>query len=135
MLQHNPLCRGKIRCAKCGGEHEYDKCTNKTELKCCNCGGQHSAPHGGCEKQKEAREVQKYKIMHQVSYSEAVKKVVKEKCNGPVHVTEQNIRRNPNKNTGFSDKKIIDIVENNSRQTNSNILSLNIKIRRNIFGK
>lgn len=42
--------------------------------------------------------------MHQVSYSEAVKKVVKEKCNGPVHVTEQNIRSNPNKNTGFSDK-------------------------------
>lgn len=35
-------CRGKIRCAKRGGEHEYDKCTNKTELKCCNCGGQHS---------------------------------------------------------------------------------------------
>lgn len=59
-------CRGKIRCAKCG---------ENIELKCCNCGGQHSAAYGGCEKQKEAREVLKYKIIHQVSYVEALKKV------------------------------------------------------------
>ena len=54
-------CRGKIRCAKCGGEHEYDKCDKDAVLKCCNCGGNHSAAYGGCEKQKEAREVQKVK--------------------------------------------------------------------------
>ena len=72
-------CRGKIRCSKCGSEHEYGQCGDNTELKCCNCGGRHSAAYGGCVKQKEAKEVQKYKITHKVSYAEAIKHIVKNK--------------------------------------------------------
>jgi len=72
-------CRGKIRCAKCGGEHKYGECEQDAVLKCCNCGGNHSAAYGGCEKHKEAKEVQKCKMIHKVSYAEAVKKIEMEK--------------------------------------------------------
>lgn len=48
-------------------------------LKCCNCGGQPSAAYGGCEKQKEAKEVQKVKVTYKVSYADAIKKIVKDK--------------------------------------------------------
>ena len=72
-------CRGKLRCAKCGGEHEYGKCGKDDVLKCCNCGGQHSAVYGGCEKQREAKEVQKIKVTYKVSYADAIKKIVKDK--------------------------------------------------------
>ncbi len=67
------VCRGKVRCAKCEGEHDYDKCTEVNGLKCCNCGGSHSAAYGGCEVQMKAREVQKYKAEYKVTYAEAVK--------------------------------------------------------------
>lgn len=75
----------------------------KVELKCCNCVGQHSAAYGGCEKQKEAREVQKFKIIHQVSYAEALKKVHDNDRNSqrPTYPPEQN-RRSENAET--SDK-------------------------------
>ncbi|KAI2664043.1 Nucleic-acid-binding protein from transposon X-element [Labeo rohita] len=33
------VCKGKQRCGKCSGEHEYGKCQEGTKLKCCNCGG------------------------------------------------------------------------------------------------
>lgn len=55
----------------------WRQCGDNIELKCCNCGGQHSAAYGGCAKQKEAKEVQKYKIAHTVSYAEAIKSIVK----------------------------------------------------------
>ena len=68
-------CRDKIRCAKFGGDHEYDKWDKDAVLKCCNCVGNHSAAYGGCEKHKEAREVQKVKIINKVSYAGATKKI------------------------------------------------------------
>lgn len=33
------MCKGKRRCARCGGEHEYGKCGDGVRPKCCNCGG------------------------------------------------------------------------------------------------
>lgn len=68
-------CKGKMRCAKCGGEHEYGKCVEGTKIRCCNCGGEHSAAFGGCPVQQQAREAQKYKVLNQVSYADALKKV------------------------------------------------------------
>lgn len=68
-------CKGKQRCARCGGEHEYGNCGQDTKVKCCNCGGEHSAAFGGCPVQRQAREVQKYKVTNQVSYADAAKKV------------------------------------------------------------
>ncbi len=65
------FCKGKIRCAKCGGEHEYGKCEEGVEIKCCNCGGGHSAAYAGCPVQQEAHEVQKVKTVQNLTYAEA----------------------------------------------------------------
>lgn len=72
-------CRGKVRCAKCGGDHDYGKCEAEV-LKCCNCGGPHSAAYGGCEKQKEAKEVQKCRVLRKMSYANALKTVQNDKA-------------------------------------------------------
>lgn len=48
------------------------KCEKDAKVKCCNCGGDHSAAYGGCIVQKEAKEVQRVKIM---STTEALKQV------------------------------------------------------------
>lgn len=66
-------CKWKQRCAKCGGEHDYGKCNKDAKLKCCNCGGEHSAAYAGCVVQKQAKEVQRYKVMNKVTYAEALK--------------------------------------------------------------
>lgn len=65
----------KPRCPKCAGEHEYGGCTAGAKVKCCNCGGEHSAAYQGCEVQKKAKEVQRYKVQNKVSYAEATEKV------------------------------------------------------------
>lgn len=39
-------CRGKPRCAKCGGGHEYGGCGEKAELRFCSCGDPHSTAYG-----------------------------------------------------------------------------------------
>ncbi|XP_035984310.1 uncharacterized protein LOC118557929, partial [Fundulus heteroclitus] len=74
-------CKGKMRCARCGGSHEYGKCDKDAKVKCCNCGGEHSAAYGGCIVQREARQAQRIKITEKVSYAEALRKVRKESTN------------------------------------------------------
>ena len=49
--------KGKQRCGKCGGDHEYDKCESDVK-KCSNCGGGHTAAYGGCPVRKRAVVVQ-----------------------------------------------------------------------------
>lgn len=65
------------------------------QLKCCNCGDQHSAAYGGCAKQKEAKEIQKYKLTHQVFYVDTLKEINKARkdtnANRYVSPTEQNV--------------------------------------------
>ncbi len=39
-------CKEKRRCARCGEDHEYEKCRRKVQLKCCNWGGNHSVAYG-----------------------------------------------------------------------------------------
>lgn len=78
------VCKGKERCSRCGGEHEYGKCAEGAKLKCCNCGGEHSSAYRGCEASKKAEEVQRIKVNHGVSYAEAVKVV-----SGNKQVTKQ----------------------------------------------
>ena len=72
------VCKGKKRCSRCGGEHDYGECEEGAKVKCCNCGGEHSAAYGGCEASKKAQEVQKVKVVQGISYAEAVKKVSEE---------------------------------------------------------
>lgn len=72
-------CKGKQRCSKCGGEHDYGKCDTNATMKCCNCGGEHSAAYRGCEVSKRMQEVQRVKVTQGVSYAEAVRSVEKVK--------------------------------------------------------
>ncbi|XP_026114930.1 uncharacterized protein LOC113093328 [Carassius auratus] len=69
------VCKSKMRCARCGGEHEFGKCGEGVGLKCCNCGGNHNAAYGGCEVRKKAVEVQQEKTKNKGTYAEAVKAV------------------------------------------------------------
>lgn len=73
------VCKGKQRCGRCSGEHEYGKCGEGVKLKCCNCGGEHSSAYRGCEASKRAMEVQRVRSLQGITYAEAVKKVSKEK--------------------------------------------------------
>jgi hypothetical protein len=68
-------CRGKKRCVRCGGEHEYEKCENKERPTCCRCGGLHSAAYEGCEEIKTHRQIHHTKVTLNISYAEATKKV------------------------------------------------------------
>lgn len=68
-------CRGKQRCARCGGEHEYGKCGQGIKPRCCNCGGEHSAGYGGCQVRKNAVQAQNIRTTEGISYAEALKKV------------------------------------------------------------
>lgn len=68
-------CKSKLRCAKCGGEHEYGKCERGVKIKCCNCGGEHSAAYKGCDAHKKAVQIQNVKVKEKLSYAEAIRKV------------------------------------------------------------
>jgi hypothetical protein len=69
------VCKGKQRCGKCSGDHEYGKCEEGAKLKCCNCGGEHSSAYRGCEVSKRQAEVQRVKVVQGISYAEAAKTV------------------------------------------------------------
>lgn len=69
------ICKGKQRCGKCGGEHEYGECGESEERKCCNCGGNHTAAYGGCPVRKRAVAIQQVRSSRNLSYAEAVKAV------------------------------------------------------------
>ncbi len=91
------VCKAKIRCARCGGEHEFGKCDEGVDLKCCNCGGRHNAAYGGCEVRKRAVEVQQEKVKNKLTYAEAVKVVrVRNKPSG----TERMVYEKRSEDTG-----------------------------------
>ncbi|CAJ1084286.1 uncharacterized protein LOC113119923 [Xyrichtys novacula] len=69
------VCRGKQKCGRCAGDHEYGKCQEGAKIKCCNCGGEHTSAYRGCEAGKKAAEIQKVKTSMGISYAEAAKKV------------------------------------------------------------
>ncbi|XP_034065952.1 uncharacterized protein LOC117542404 [Gymnodraco acuticeps] len=72
----------KPRCPTCAGEHEYGSCAAGAKVKCCNCGGEHSAAYQGCEVQKKAKEVQRFKVQNKVSYATNKKEVKTENNSG-----------------------------------------------------
>lgn len=67
------VCKRKMRCVRCGGEHEYGKCGKGMRVKCCNCGGNHSAAYWGCEVMKREVEVQQVRRKERLSYADAAK--------------------------------------------------------------
>ena len=66
------FCKGKQRCGKCGGDHEYDQFGSEV-IKGSNCGGGHTAAYGGCPARKRAVVVQQVR---------AEKKPVNKECEG-----------------------------------------------------
>lgn len=73
------VCKGKRRCCKCGGDHDYGQCGEGVEPKCCNCGGPHSAAFLGCKAQKQATEAMKlkqYRIYHMLKQSSKYKLIM-----------------------------------------------------------
>ncbi|XP_014891407.1 uncharacterized protein LOC106949576 isoform X3 [Poecilia latipinna] len=85
------MCKGKRRCARCSGDHEYGKCGVGVKPKCCSCGGEHSVAFWGCEVMKQQTIVQKTKVAQKVTYAEACKVVEKEKQNGKSLTGEKQI--------------------------------------------
>ncbi len=69
------VCKGKQRCPKCGGDHRIENCEENAQYKCCNCGGQHRVTYSGCNVRKRAVEIEQMKVVDNISYAEAVKKV------------------------------------------------------------
>ncbi len=69
------VCKGKQRCPKCGGDHRIENCEKNAQDKCCNCGGQHRVTYSGCNVRKRAVEIEQVKMVNNISYAEAVKKV------------------------------------------------------------
>lgn len=80
-----------IRCHKCQRMgrfrqcHSNQRCQNvevnttmvnlDAKLKCCNCGWEHIAAFGGCAVQVKTKEIQKYKVINNMSHAEALKRV------------------------------------------------------------
>ena len=69
------VCKGKQRCGRCGGDHEYGKCEEGAKLQCCNCGGEHSSAYRGSGVSKTTEEVQRARVAQGIGYAEAIKKV------------------------------------------------------------
>ena len=64
----------KFTCGKCAQAHETVKCTGTT-LKCANCGGPHQSGNAECSSLKKETETIAYMKEHDLSYTEAKRKV------------------------------------------------------------
>ena len=93
-------CRSKPRCLLCAGGHKTAECPLKTNnspampipatnLKCANCSGNHTANYGGCNRMQEAREVEKVRAHHRLSYRDAIVSVRSQSS------TSANVRPSP----------------------------------------
>lgn len=71
-------CRGKRKCAKCGGDHAIQNCKAEAP-KCPNCDGDHAAGFRCCERFVQAKRVQEVKDQNNMSYAEAAQRVARER--------------------------------------------------------
>lgn len=71
------VCKGKQRCGKCGGHHEYGQCGVSDVRKCCNCGGDHTAAYRGCPVRKKAVEVQQVRAERNLTNAKKESPVVR----------------------------------------------------------
>ena len=80
-------CRGKRKCAKCGGDHVIRNCEAEA-LICPNCGGDHAAAFHGCMHSVQARLVQAVRENDKMSYAEAVQRVARERTDSTARERE-----------------------------------------------
>lgn len=75
VLGHPASRCAKVKICPCGISHgESEPCQNPK--KCVNCGGNHSAAYLNCPKIKEETAIQRIKVIENISYPEAKRKVV-----------------------------------------------------------
>ena len=111
---HNAAnCRSQQRCLLCGRNHKLSECEGKTRpnfnTKCANCGGAHAANYGGCQKYKEAKQVEKVRSEKRLSYSDAVRTI-----------KESNDQENPSRTSSIKPTPKMPVVplETQSKKTN-----------------
>ncbi|GFQ93151.1 uncharacterized protein TNCT_483091 [Trichonephila clavata] len=69
-------CRGVATCNKCSStEHASEACTTEWR-KCAKCKGEHAAYSKICTKWQQGKKIQRIKVLENLSYSEAKKRVV-----------------------------------------------------------
>ncbi|GFX85031.1 RNA-directed DNA polymerase from mobile element jockey [Trichonephila clavipes] len=69
-------CRRVATCNKCSSmEHASEACTTE-QRKCANCKGEHAAYSKTCPKWQQEKEIQRIKVLENILYSEAKKRVV-----------------------------------------------------------
>lgn len=70
-------CSSKLRCPRCGEQHEYNKCTKTDNPKCANCGGAHSAGYKECPTYLTVQKTLHVSATEHISYADAAKKLTK----------------------------------------------------------
>lgn len=99
---HNAkFCKNKTRCVICSEEHRHIDCPNKNNTKkCANCKENHTSNYGGCQKMKEAKEIQKIKVNENLSYRDALLKFNSKKqspsVNQEIQINDNNVDLNNN---------------------------------------
>ncbi|XP_061757477.1 uncharacterized protein LOC133553371 [Nerophis ophidion] len=101
------VCHAKMRCGRCGGEHEYGQCGENEQVKCCNCGGNHTAAYGGCIIRKQATEVQQIRVERNITYAEAVKIRNQESAEQDRSENSSRNKKQEAANTGISMDKLV----------------------------
>lgn len=107
-------CRGKRKCAKCGGDHVIQNCEAEAP-KCPNCGGDHAAAFRGCMHSVQARRVQAVRENDKVSYAEAVQRVARERTDctareGAVMGSQRNVPKLPSDMLIFNKESFLAFV-------------------------
>ena len=59
-----------MRCRKCSGNHNKKDCISE-QMKCANCNGQHNSNSKDCPLVKQAKDIEKYRVLNKASYTEA----------------------------------------------------------------
>ena len=68
---HESICRGDIKCTRCGQEHSRTDCPDTATTKCINCAGPHSADDRKCPKYVTIQKALEIRAREKVNYREA----------------------------------------------------------------
>ena len=139
---HNAAhCRYKPRCLICAGPHQLKDCDKKSagsrvaNIKCINCKGDHTANYGGCPFYKDAKQVEKIRVLNKVSYRDAVKLQKEERNNSTVplqkRVSQQSANYNPSQNYSNHSETPVNQVKIHSTKKQSSISTQTVSFEDN----
>ena len=100
----------------------------KDTPKCVNCGGEHSAAYNGCEQAQKAQEVQKIKVLNNLSYAQAARQLKEEKDNmqaqAPIPLERKLAPPQQHLNTANNPQPSVDLGLNTVKQESSDNLRI-----------